>query len=70
MTIIKDCTGSYLRLNNKDYHICNIEVTESFDSGTEVEASFKKIGDCQTNPPTECEMLHKNEGWINVSKIE
>jgi hypothetical protein len=70
MTIIKDCTGSYLRLGGKDYHICNIEATESFDGGTEVEASFERISDCQTKPPTECEMYHKNEGWVNVTDIE
>ena len=69
MIVIKDCTGSYLRFNDKDYHICNMEVVDNFDNGTEVEASFKKIDECDNNW-SECYMLHDNEGWINVTKIE
>jgi SH3-like domain-containing protein len=69
MTVIKDCTGSYLRFNGNDYHICNIEIVENFDSGTEVEASFKKIDECDNNWAV-CQMIHDNEGWINVTKIK
>ena len=70
MIVIKDCTGKYLRFNEKDYHICNIEIVENYNNGAEVKASFKKIDDCQDNDEIVCEMLHNNEGWINVTKIE
>ena len=70
VTVVKDCTGSYLRLNNKDYHICNIEIVKPYDSGTEVKASFKKIDDCPDCDEAVCEMFHDSEGWINVTKIE
>jgi hypothetical protein len=70
MTVIKDCTGSYLRFNGNDYHICNIEIVENYDNGTEVEASFKKIDECPDCDEVVCEMLHHNEGWINVTKIK
>ena len=69
MTVIKDCTGSYLRFNGKDYQICNIEIVEDFENGVEVEASFERIDDCENNWIV-CYMLHENEGWINVTKIE
>lgn len=69
MTVIKDCTGSYLRFNGKDYQICNIEIVEGFESGVEVEASFERIEDCKNNWVV-CFMLHENEGWINVTEIE
>ena len=69
MTVIKDCTGSYLRFNGKDYQICNIEIVEGFENGVEVEASFEKIDDCENNWAV-CYMLHENEGWVNVTKIE
>ncbi|PCJ28861.1 MAG: hypothetical protein COA97_00555 [Flavobacteriales bacterium] len=69
MTVIKDCTGSYLRFNDKDYQVCNIEVVENFDNGTEVKASFKKIDKCENNWGG-CNMLHQNEGWINVRNIK
>jgi hypothetical protein len=70
MTVIKDCTGSYLRFNDKDYHICNIETVEYYEDGAEVKASFKKVDDCPDNDEVNCEMLHNNEGWIEVTKIK
>ena len=70
MTVIKDCTGSYLRFNGKDYHICNLESVLDFESGTEVKATFKKLDNCPDSDEVTCEMLHNNEGWINVTKIE
>lgn len=69
MTVVKDCTGAYLRFNDKDYQICNIEIVEDFENGVKVEASFEKIDDCE-NIWAACFMMHENEGWINVTKIE
>ena len=71
MTVIKDCTGSYLRFNNKDYHICNFEIVDEFGDETEVKASFNKIETCSNlEGIAVCEMYHKNEGLINVTEIE
>lgn len=69
MTVIKDCTGSYLRFNAKDYQVCNIEIVADFENGAKVEASFEKIDECENNWIV-CYMLHENEGWINVIKVE
>ena len=67
--IVKDCTGSYLKFNNKDYHICNEEIVNGFNNGDIVEASFRRIDECN-NTGAICMMAHKNEGWIKVTKIE
>mgnify|MGYP007014088180 CR=1 FL=1 len=69
MTVIKDCTGTYLEYRNKDYHVCNIEITDSFETGTKVRASFIEIENCSGNAGALCEMGHANEGWIKVTKI-
>lgn len=72
VTIVRDCTGTYLRMEGKDYHICNTEKTDAFVTGAEVRASFLKINKCkgQANDVPVCEMLHENEGWIKVKKID
>jgi len=71
MTVIKDCTGSYLKFNDNDYHICNFEILDEFESETEVEASFNKIESCTNiDSLVVCLMYHENEGLINVTKIE
>jgi hypothetical protein len=72
MTVVKDCTGTYLRTDGKDYHVCNSDKLESYSNGTEVRATFKKTDKC-TGPANDapvCYMLHENEGWVDVVKIE
>ena len=72
MTVVKDCTGSYLRSEGKDYHVCNTEKTEGFKDGTTVMASFKKIDKCTgaESDKIVCMMYHENEGWIEISGIK
>ncbi|MFO0322118.1 MAG: hypothetical protein ACK504_06800 [Bacteroidota bacterium] len=70
MTVIRDCTGTYLRFKGKDYHVCNLEKVSSFEDGTEVTATFKKIKECSSISGGYCLKFHENEGWINVEKVK
>jgi hypothetical protein len=72
MTIVRDCTGTYLRLEGKDYQVCNLEKVSSFSDGTLVTATFKKIKECNGSAKDAivCLMLHPNEGWIEVEKVK
>lgn len=70
VVVIKDCTGSYFRYNDKDYQICNSEIVTDFPNGAAVKASFMKVLSCpdHENRPV-CKMYHLNEGWIYVTSI-
>jgi hypothetical protein len=68
MTVIKDCTGSYLRIDGKDYNVCNYAMLEPFPNNATVTASYKRISGC-TNDRIVCMMFHENEGWIEVVAI-
>ncbi len=72
VTIVRDCTGTYLRWEGKDYQVCNLEKVSSFSDGTVVTATFKKIKDCNGSAKDAivCNMLHANEGWIEVCNIK
>lgn len=72
MTVVKDCTGSYLRIDGKDYHVCNLEKTNPFPNGAAVNVSFKKISKCTGSAADQitCAMLHDSEGWIEVASIK
>ncbi len=70
-TVIKDCTGTYLRMSKKDFFVCNVSITESYKSEAQVLVSFKNVQEC--NPDENeivCYMLHENEGPIEISKIK
>lgn len=71
MIFIKDCTGSYLRYNGKDYHICNIEKVKGLSNADTVLANFTKLKECNgiAKEGIICMMYHANEGWIEIKSI-
>jgi hypothetical protein len=72
MTILIDCTGTYLRQDGKDYHVCNIEKMAGFSDGETVTATFMRVEKCNliSSDSITCDLLHVNEGWIEVEKIK
>lgn len=71
MTVVRDCTGTYLRSNGKDYHVCNLEEAAPFEAGAKVTVSFQKTEKCTTaDSLIVCMMYHENEGWIKVRSIK
>jgi len=71
-TIITDCTGTYLRINNKDYKVCNLEKTGNYINGQTVEVTFKKMDVCDGsgNFQVVCYLNHPFETWVQVIKIK
>lgn len=71
MTVVRDCTGTYLRNDGKDYQICNVEKIASFADGATVMATFRKLDACnRAVNMVDCYMYHTKESWIEVSKIK
>ena len=71
MTVVKDCTGTYLQEGEKDYHVCNTDKTDSFSPGAKVEVSFKKVEKCyRADSAIVCMMFHANEGFVKIKKIK
>ena len=74
MKVIKDCTGHYLRFDSQDFPICNIEIVSNVSSGTDVDATFRKIGNanCASKGQTYCMMVHPYPigEWIEVKRIK
>jgi len=66
MQVVKDCTGSYLRYQQKDYHVCNYSLLDGYADGDQVVAGFNKLSGCSTTPQIVCQMLHANEGYVEV----
>ena len=71
MKVVRDCTGTYLRFEGKDYHVCNLDKLSGFSDGQTVKASFKQVKKCnyKSQPDVVCMMYHENEGWIQILKV-
>lgn len=64
--VVKDCTGSYLRISGKDFLICNDETVQNIADQTAVSAKYSK-SECTTKGL--CLMAHPTEGSVNIEKI-
>lgn len=70
VTVIRDCTGTYLEFKDQDYKVCNWDKVEDYGDGDKVQASFKKIDSCDDPNTFNCEMYHEYKSWIKVTKIK
>jgi len=69
-TVIKDCTGAYIRIDSKDYFICNDEMVANFENETKVYVEYDKVEHCDQPDDAICLMLHLSEGTIELTKIK
>jgi len=70
MTVIKDCTGTYLRMNETDYFVCNYELLASHTEGEIISVTFKET-DCENaSEVVTCMMHHPYESKIEIIKIK
>lgn len=70
MTVIRDCTGTYLRQDGKDYNVCNLSILDAYRDGATVHARFRRVTECtEASDRIICMMFHENEGWIQVEHV-
>jgi uncharacterized lipoprotein NlpE involved in copper resistance len=71
MTVVRDCTGTYLRIDGKDFQVCNVGKLSLYSTGATVDATFRKIDNCKRlERKVVCRMLHQNEGLIEILKLK
>ena len=71
MTVIKNCTGTYLVFKEKNYKVCNTNQTDSFQDKETVSASFKKLKECKgLEDKIICALAFQFEDIIEVTYIE
>lgn len=70
--VVKDCTGTYVKMGESDYKVCNVEKLDSYENGTAVLISYELMDSCDNPnlPPTFCELYHPYEGWVNITELE
>ncbi len=64
--VIKNCAGTYLRYQQKDYLVCNESVLAGYSSGSLIHSGFNRITVCGSPPQAICHMYHANEGYIEI----
>ena len=69
-TIERDCTGTYIELNDRDYFVCNPQMISTYPDGSTIKVKFNKVNECQSDTNLVlCEMYHKHYGNIEITEI-
>lgn len=71
-TVLRDCTGTYLRIGSKDYQVCNKSLIDKFADNVIVTVIYTPVSTCDLkdyNGPI-CMMYREHEGWIEISKVK
>lgn len=70
-TVIKNCTGTYLQVDNKIHRVCNYEILDEYSEGEEVEVSFETSRNCEAyDTLILCEMLFEYNKDIRISSVK
>ena len=68
--VVRDCTGTYVRIDEKDYLVCNINLLEKYNEGDTVRVRFSRIDKCpELDSAITCMMYHQNEGMVRLKKV-
>ena len=70
-TIERDCTGTYIELNDRDYFVCNPAIISSFPDGSSIKVKFDRVNECPSDTNLVlCEMYHKHFENIEITEIK
>lgn len=67
--IVRNCTGIYLRMDGKEYRVCNSEKVSKYPNGVSITVNYKHIKKCNSDDIV-CTMAYPNDGDIKVLKIK
>ena len=72
MTVIKDCTGVYLRSKDgAEYLVCNNSTLNAYGNGDEIKVEIETVNECYgLQEPVTCTTVHPNQGKVEVVKIK
>ncbi|MCI5059379.1 MAG: hypothetical protein MRY83_24920 [Flavobacteriales bacterium] len=68
--VIRNCTGIYLNVDNKNYKVCNRDILQNYENEEPLTATFKKAEDCDLQSELVCFMHFDFEHYIEIKDIK
>lgn len=69
-TVEKNCTGSYLKIDNKFYYVCNADKITSYNTGQAISVTYEVLEGCKAKSEVNaCELLFSYEAIIEIKAI-
>jgi hypothetical protein len=70
--ILHDCGGSFIKVGEKLYAVCNVETVKNRANNSQAIVKFKKISDCNYTPEILCLALpiYSSDTWVEITDIQ
>jgi hypothetical protein len=70
--VAKNCSGTTISVNDKNYRVCNEEILEDYMDGESVEISFSilKNGCPEFENGVVCDLFLEYKQWIEIKKVK
>jgi len=65
----KNCTGSYLKIDNKYYYVCNQSMISSYASGQSISVSYEVLEGCAGLSTPACDLKFNYDSIIEIKEI-
>jgi hypothetical protein len=67
--VVRDCTGTYLRIDDEDFKVCNDEILDDYTEGASVNVRYKKVQDCEDDGAV-CMLYHRYSASIEITEVK
>lgn len=70
--VVRDCTGVYVRVDNKDYFVCNKSALVDKENGAQVNIKMEEdqADNCEGKNDIVCMMYHEHKGVVKVKLFD
>jgi hypothetical protein len=65
----KNCTGSYLKIDDKFYYVCNQDVIAAYTNGQQISVSYEALQGCKSKGTPSCDLAFSYESIIEIKEI-
>jgi hypothetical protein len=67
-TVLRDCTGTYLKIGAKEYFVCNPGKIASYSENSIINVDYKLSEGCDDGQ-IHCEMLRLSDGRLLIKSV-
>lgn len=72
VTLFRNCTGSYLRIDGKDWRICNYQAVNGIADNAVLSVHYERVeanaAACKDDQVV-CAMYHPHEGLVEIKEV-
>ena len=67
--IERNCTGTYIKIDDENLRVCNPGKLNSFDDGSFVHVNYEEVDACNINDNYMCMLYYPSHGSVKITAV-